>query len=344
VATASFEVIFGGDALIGVSASAWSQTPGMMSMGIWLDGQPTGTNLQMYANVAEMHMSLGHAWAWCRALTPGQHTLMLVAGATTVTDENDYACATVWQMGDGCAVRFSDDLPCPSGTGKQLMGGTFRTDAKQVMVSASTSGWVTQGQGTFVGGALSVDGQQSAALEVCANNLNQHLAMVPTDLIAVPDQRGQHTLKLSAAGNTSTDGGDMAHLTVVELLRTGPAPTLALESQNVEAQSQQGDGKSIYFGEFPSGGGTLLVRVSVSVWTQQLTGLGLWVGIQLDGTSRGYCGIYPNFTETHMTAITNDLVVSGIPAGQHTLNLLSERAVITDYNDRVSVTVMEFPS
>ena len=315
----------------------------MMTLGVWLDGQPTGSQLQMYANAALMHMSLGHTWVWCQGLEPGSHSLMLVAGDTTVTDQNDYVCATVWEMGDGCVVRFSEDAPCPSGTGQGLIKDAFETNAGQVMISASTSGWVTQGQGSFVGAAFSVDGGNAVDLEVCANNLNQHLATVPTDLIATPPQRGEHLVQLSAAGNTSTDGGDTAHLSIVEWVSPPDAPNVLLHLQNDQAQSQQGDGGSIISAPFQSNGGTLLVRVSTSVWTQQL-GETLYVGIQVDGTSLGFAQIYANFATTHMTAVTNDLVLDNVGAGQHTLNLMGEANVITDYNDRVSVLIMEFQS
>jgi hypothetical protein len=343
VAQTNFNV-HGGDALIGVSASAYSSAAGMMTMEIWLDGQPTGSQLQMYANVGEMHMSLGHSWVWCEGLAPGQHELVLIAGETTVTDQNDVACATVWEMGDGCTVRFSDDAPCPTGTGQPLMKEAFETKAGQVMISASTSGWVTQGQGSFVGSALSLDSGDAIELEVCANNLNQHLATVPTDLIATPPARGQHRVVLSSAGNTSTDGGDTAHLTIVEWTNPTDAPNVLLHLQNDQAQSQQGNGGSIISAPFQSGGRDLLVRVSASVWTQTASSsYPLYVGIQIDGTSAGFAQIWANFAETHMAAVTNDLVVVGVGPGQHTLNLMGEAGVITDYNDRVSVTIMEFP-
>jgi hypothetical protein len=342
VAEANFNVN-GGDALIGVSASAYSFGAGYMSIEVWVDGQPTGARLAMYANQGEMHMSLGHTWAHCRGLSPGQHTLMLMAGNATVTDQNDVACATVWEMGDGCAVLFTEDAQCPPGVAQNLIKEAVGTKGEQILVSASTSGWVTQQQGSFVGAAFSIDDGNAIDLEVCANNLNQHLATVPTDLIATPPQRGQHLVRLASAGNTSTDQGDTAHLTIVDWVNPPDAPNVLLDLQNDQAQSQQGDGGSIMSAPFQSNGGTLLVRVSVSVWTQQL-GETLYVGIQVDGTSLGFAQIYANFAQTHMTAVTNDLVLTGVAAGQHTLNLMGEANVITDYNDRVSVLIMEFPS
>ena len=334
----------GSDVLIGVSASAWSEGAGPMSIDVWLDGQPTGARLAMYANFGQMHMSLGHTWAWIPSPAPGDHVLTLVAGDTTITDQNDYACATVWEMGDGGTVHFSGDAPCPSGTGEQLVKEAVHlTGGKTVMISASTSGWVTQSQGSFIGAGLTIDSGNAFELEVCANNLDQHLAAVATDLIDIPQAHGQHLVQLTAAGNTSTDQGDTAHLTVVELSDDENSPAMIQHLQNDPANSQQGDGGSIISAPFQSAGGTLLVRVSLSVWTQAV-GAPLYVGIQVDGTSLGFAQIWANSPAMHMPTVTNDLVLQNIPEGDHMLNLMAEADVITDYNDRVSVTVLEFPS
>lgn len=53
-------------------------------MELWLDGQPTGGRLAIYANQTSMHLSLGHSWIWCRDLAPGQHTIALMTGMTTI--------------------------------------------------------------------------------------------------------------------------------------------------------------------------------------------------------------------------------------------------------------------
>jgi hypothetical protein len=335
----------GGDALVGFSASAWSAQPGPMSLRLWLDDQPTDGFLAMYANQAAMHLALGHSWTWCQGVSPGQHTILLEAGDTTVTDSNDYACVTVWEMGDGCVVHWAEDAPCPSGNGQQLIRAGVETQGGQLLVSGSSSGWVEQANSP-VTAWMPFDGGDPAEMQVFANNAAQHLAVVPTDMIVAGVGRGNHEVQLNADGLTYTDGGDTAHLAVVEWVNPAEAPTvLAMNPvlQNSPAQTQNGSGGTIAQSTFTSSGGTLLVRVGLSVWTQQ-SDEPLYVGIQIDGTSQGYAQVYANVAATHMPLITNDLVVEGVQAGSHTLNLMAEVNVVTDANDRVSVLIMEFPS
>ena len=340
-ATANFT---GGDALIGVSASAWSANPGPIAMTIWLDGQPTGAQLGTYASSGAMHLALGHTWAWCHGVSAGQHTIMLEAGPTTVTDQNDFACVTVLEPNDGLAIRFVEDAPCPSGVAQPLITARAETGDGGLLISGSSSGWVTQAA-TTVRSALLYDGGDGAPMEVFANNAGQHLAVVPTDLIQDnnPNTRGNHEFQVFGGGMAQTDQNDIAHLAVVEWVDYDQAPAYLSQIQNQPAAEQHGDGGTIASVPLPSKGGTLLVKVGVSCWTQTAN-VPLIVGIQIDGTSVGFAQIFANPSGTHMATVTNDLVVKGIPAGSHTLGLIGEANTITDQNDRVSVIAFEFPS
>ena len=115
----------GGDALIGFSASAWSSVGGqLLTYELWLDGQPTGGQLAMYANYESVHLALGHTWVYVPGLTAGAHEVSLLAGPNTVTDGNDTASITVWELGDGCAVSFAGDAAPPaSGDGQMFFKG-----------------------------------------------------------------------------------------------------------------------------------------------------------------------------------------------------------------------------
>ena len=340
-ATANFT---GGDALIGVSASAWSSNPGPIGMNVWLDDQPTGAQLGMYASSGATHLALGHTWAWCRGVSPGQHTIMLEAGPTTVTDQNDFACVTVIEPNDGLAIRLAQDAPCPTGVAQPLLTARAETGPGGLLISGSSSGWVTQAA-TMVRSALLYDGGDGAPMEVFANNANQHLAVVPTDLIQDndPNARGDHEFQVFGGGMAQTDQTDFAHLAVVEWVDYTQAPSYLCQIANQPAAAQQGDGGTIASVPLPTKGGTLLVKVGVSCWTQTAN-VPLIVGIQVDGTSLGFAQIYANQTGTHMATVTNDLVLTGVPAGSHTLGLIGEANTITDQNDRVSVIAFEFPS
>lgn len=331
----------GGDALIGVSASAWAlagDTP--ISIAVWLDGQPTGSELGLTAVQPAMHLSLGHTWVWCQGLPAGQHELMLVAGNATVTDQNDSACATVWEMGDGCLVRFSGDEPSPEAAGAVLFKEAFETvGGTQLLISASSSGWVTAADQVI--GSNIWYGAPTSSCSVFANNSQQDLAGVPTDLVITETHRGQQLVQLQATQYTHTNPSDIAHLTAVEFVNPADAPVVRGQAQGL-AQSQHGDGGTVASTGFSCQGGPLLVRASSSAWASG-TNLPLQLGIQIDGTSRGFLQLFANPSTTHMAMVTNDLVLAGIPAGQHTLGLIGEAETITDSNDFVSLLILEFP-
>ena len=338
--------VSGGDALIGFSASGWAASPGtLLTFDLWLDGQPTGGQLQMYANMAGTHLALGHSWVYVPALEAGSHTVGIVAGVNTVTDSNDTACITVWEMGDGCAVRMAEDTPCPPGTGNVLIKEDVETAGGQLLVSESASGWV--GSPGLITVRTTLDDDASVATQVLANNGGEHLATVPTDFVHTDaTERGQHLLVMTADEQVATDGNDTAHLAVVEWVNAADAPVACAMNPplvGAVANTQQGDGGSIAQSQFSTGGGTLLIKVGVSAWTSTTETL-LSCGIQIDGTSLGFTNIYANPVSTHMAMVTNDLVLRNVPAGSHTLNLMAEANVITDNNDRVCVLILEFPS
>jgi hypothetical protein len=332
----------GGDALIGVSASAWAASgPTPITIEVWVDGQPTGQKLGLTATQGAMHLSLGHTWAYCQGLSPGQHTLALYAGQATVTDGNDYACATVWEMGQGCVVRFNYDAPSPSGTGEVLIKDAFETEGEtQLFISASSSGWTTGAPNQVIGSNIWY-GAPTATLAVFANQSDMDLAAVPADLVYTEEHRGQQVVQLQALPDTSTDTADIAHLTVVEFVDPANAPVIRANVQDT-AQSQHGDGGTIASTPFTCEGQALLLRVSASAWTSG-TNVPLQVGIQIDGNSIGFLQLFANPGNMHMTMVTNDLLLTGIPAGQHTLSLIGEINTITDQNDNVSLLIMEFP-
>jgi hypothetical protein len=267
-----------------------------------------------------------------------------MAGMNTVTDPNDRASVTVWEMGDGCAARLATSQPCPPGTNQVLSKEAIKTLGGQLLFSESVSGWV--GQPGLITARTAIDGGTGVATQVFANYGGQHLATVPTDFVHTDaTARGQHLVQTTADPSMATDNNDTAHVSVVEWIDPSNAPVICAMNPplvGAVANSQSGDGGSIAQSQFSTGGGTLLVKVGVSCWTQQSSGFQMWVGIQIDGTSLGFTGIYANLAQTHMACVTNDLVLTNVPAGVHTLNLIAENSVITDQNDRVSVLIMEF--
>ena len=345
VAKASVE-FDGSDALLGFSGSAWSSAVGPISLQVWLDGEPVGRALSIYANTPEMHMSLGRMWVHAPGVSAGSHQLMVVAGPTTITDQNDRFNLTLWQLGDGLVVRTTADLPCPTGSGQVLLTERFEVDGGAFMLSGSGSGWAGA-TGGMVQTTMLLDGGDGTMAEVYANNANQHLATVPVDT-SYPNagnKHGQYELQLRAQPATNTDQGDVAHLTAIEWVDPAAAPVvLDLSPGLVDtvASTQQG-GEYIAQSTFQCGGGTLLFRVSCSGWSPQAA-VPIGASIEIDGTPRGNLDLFANFASTHLAMPSNDLVVTGVPAGKHAFQLQSGVYTYTDANDRVSVFVMEFPA
>lgn len=337
----------GGDVLIGFSGSAWSANKDQsISLQLWLDDEPVPSGLlQMIASPNASHLSLGHVWAYVPKVTGGTHTLAVMAGETTVTDQNDTVCITVWELGDNLAVHYNESVSCPSGVGQTLAKTSFATKGQTpVMVSLSTTGWATSASVIGATATLDQDTNAAASLEVFANNPSFRLAAVPTDVVLAPPNRGQHGLVVVSEQSTTTDSNDMIHVNVIEWVDPASGPTIVQMSpplQNTPAANQHGDGGSIASATFKSSGGTLLIRANLSAWSSTAN-VPITAGIQIDGTSRGFLQLFTNWNQTHMTMVSNDLVVTGIPAGQHTLNLMGELNTITDSNDRVSVTILEF--
>lgn len=340
-----------GDILIGFSGSAWSAKGSeVISLQLWLDGDvlPAGL-LQIYATRSSMHLALGHVWVYVPKVAAGVHTLGVMAGDTTVTDQNDTVSITVWEMGDNLAVRFNETVPASQhGAGAPLVQTAFQTHGTTpILVSASTTGWgANQG---VLGATVTVDKDTNASanLEVFANNANQHLAAVPTDIVLAPPNRGQHELDIVCEPSTSTDiGNDFVRVNVLEWVDPSQGPTIVQLNpplQNATTNTQHGDGGTIARATFTSSGGPLLVITHLSAWSAS-TDVQISAGIQIDGFSQGFVSIFANPNQTHMAMVSNPLVVGGVRAGQHTLNLMGELNTITDQNDRVSVTILEFPA
>jgi hypothetical protein len=342
-ATVNFD---GSDALLGFSGSAWAQAAGEISLQVWLDGEPLGTALAIYANTPQMHMSLGRMWVHAPGVAAGQHKLMVVAGMGTITDQNDRVNLTLWQLGDGLAVRMTADVPCPAGNGQTLLTERFGVpEGGAFLISGAGSGWVTQA-GALVQTTMLFERGDGLMAEVFANNANQHLATVPVDNIYpnTSHLRAEYELQLAAQSGTWTDGGDIAHLTAVEWLNPADAPVEVPMNPTLmdTAAAAQSGGEYLAQSKFQCGGGTLLFRVSMSGWTPQAA-VPIGASIEIDGRPLGNVEMFANFASTHLALPSNDLVVTGIPAGNHTFQLQSGAYTYTDQNDRVGVLALEFP-
>jgi hypothetical protein len=92
---------------------------------------------------------------------------------------------------------------------------------------------------------------------------------------------------------------------------------------------------------YTSRGGTLIIQVSGSAWTNTRWAT-IGVTVQVDGTSYGSSMIAANEIQSHKAFVPNTVVVSGLPAGAHTIALVALNAdTIADSNDYFVATVTE---
>lgn len=88
----------GGEQLICVSLSGWSESDNqMLSAQVLVDGDPVGT-LQTWASFAATHLPISGGDLAPGAMQPGVHQIDVVAGPGTVTDGNDRVALTVVEL------------------------------------------------------------------------------------------------------------------------------------------------------------------------------------------------------------------------------------------------------
>jgi hypothetical protein len=65
------------------------------------------------------------------------------------------------------------------------------------------------------------------------------------------------------------------------------------------------------------------------------------MSVLVDGQSVGVVRVFANETGSHRTLVATALVVTNVPAGNHTLTLTAFDGTATDASDFFSVTVLE---
>jgi hypothetical protein len=99
-------------------------------------------------------------------------------------------------------------------------------------------------------------------------------------------------------------------------------------------------------GAYTSKGGMLIISASGSGYRNDTTTSG-WIGmyVKVDGRIAGFASVYTNETNSHRAFVNDYIVVSGLPAGQHTIRLEAmDGNTSTDSNDHFRVTVLEIPT
>lgn len=88
-------------------------------------------------------------------------------------------------------------------------------------------------------------------------------------------------------------------------------------------------------------GGTLLVTFNASGF--RTTGGIISAVVQIAGVTRGTVKVLTNEASSHKSMISNQIVVTGLAAGNHTVTVIADGNTNTDSNDFANVTIQELP-
>jgi hypothetical protein len=352
--------VSGNPLLVSLSASALIASAGQLA------SYPTKLNSgsgvaagtpEVFINPAQQHFPVVRSWALASGVAAGEVTLTSTP-TNTLAHADDTLCATVCELGPGAPLAVRALVPPTSAyatvAGQPALYLPFVSFGGRLLIRASASGQQPSGSSAkWITFAIEVDGQEVARTELLpppsSVETGWHHATVPVDVLveagAGPHVVAVRPLAVPAANiNTFVDANDFTSVLVLE--QTGPEGALEISPVLVNAPTlvQNGGGTSAY-ATFTSGGGTLVLLVSTSAWSTAPNELN--VTVQLDGqplvTNGNPATLHGgvNTPSMHIPLISNDFVVPGVGAGNHTISLVADANTVTDYNDRVSITVIE---
>jgi hypothetical protein len=316
--------------LIFAAASAYGEVNARLGATVSIDGSNVGA-LQMYSN-----QRLDLALIPFRAITglPAiNHSVTLTANSSTKTGSGDWATVSVVDLGDN-----PDLLRSRKHYYGPYVSTRFTTAGGTVLLWVAGSGWCP-GAPQPIGVSIRVDGVERGQSLAFANLAGQHLPFVPVQLVLRDLTPGAHTLEVLPLSGTSCDFNDACAIEVLELTAPPAVLSAARPIANAVCSSQQG-GQQVAAGTFGSSGGTLVLRVMASAWSAT-PGSPLKIVVTLDGTARGTVNGFATNSGCHLALVPADIVLTGIPAGQHAVSLVAGDRTITDWNDRASVSVLE---
>jgi hypothetical protein len=141
---------------------------------------------------------------------------------------------------------------------------------------------------------------------------------------------------IAVAGAARFDGGVTINGRTVFANGTGLAASVAIAYAGAPLPRS---------GTFSSSGGLLVVFTGASGFRQTPGGT-MQVDVAIDGTVVGSLSSYTNETGSHKALVANPIIVTGLPAGSHTVTLSAAPGANgpnTDANDYSQVTVLELP-
>lgn len=94
---------------------------------------------------------------------------------------------------------------------------------------------------------------------------------------------------------------------------------------------------------FKTDGGTLLIFANGSGFRSGTSGI-MGMNIQVDGINKGVTKVFTNTVSSHKSFISNIIIATGIPVGDHTITLTALANTLTDFNDFYTIYILELPN
>jgi len=208
----------GGPLLISVSATAWSQTDDQpIGAVLYLDGEPIAYP-KLFANQSGAHMGLVGSDVAVYNVSPGGHTLALMAETGTVCDIYDTWSLTVMEMQGASTVwQAFSNTPCREQSGGQVIAScTYEANGGVQVICVSLSGYSLSANQMLQAHVL-VDGDPVGSLQIFANQASTHLLLCGGDIAPGKLPIGGHEIEVIADDGMVTDGNDTISLTILEL-------------------------------------------------------------------------------------------------------------------------------
>jgi hypothetical protein len=324
------------------SVSAWTTTDNMLLQTALLAGSYPQQETDLLANPSKTHLALPRRRVVLGSYPPGPVPIKAkVLNDETTTDGSDRISLTLVELGSPPIWQLIGSY-----YGKPVIDHSaywsqpITTRGSDLLVCVSATGY-THGTG-MLGANLSVDDEQIASLSIYANSSQMHMAMVPADYLIPGLGAGAHMLELAPAAGTVIDDTDFSGVMVFELLAPQSVARVTAPFTCDPARPQAGGGVAAS-GLFASSGGTLIVTAAASAYAGSDATL-LSMSVRIDGTDYGSMQILANYASVHLCLVGDDLIVTGLPAGLHTVQLVAAAGTVTDGFDRCSVTVIEVPT
>ncbi|MFJ1654642.1 hypothetical protein ACIOC2_25390 [Streptomyces sp. NPDC088337] len=338
IATGSLNVQ-GGKIYAFFTASGWSRSGDTGLQANLRIGESSPFTARVFANPDLTHLAMIRQRVFLDNLRPDPSaSAKITAGKETVTDTNDHVSLTVFELGSPAVWRRVCRKVGPPDSSSQYVSTSFRSRGGYLLVCASATGFSTSAQ-AMTGMVLCIDETCHGTIQIFANKKNWHLAFVPADFLIKNIPPGDHTLVATPADGTTIDSNDAYAITIFEVMAPPTVLNVTEVLANAPAAGQTG-GKRVASGGFSSYGGTLVITSAASAYSHDGAAK-LGMTIQVDSQEVGSMQAFANPQGLHLGLPGNDLVVTGINAGKHTVSLEADAGTATDSNDRCSVTIIE---